>query len=407
MSETVEQLTIQKLPLEELHRQHGATFAERDGWLLPSAYGDARAEYEAVRGAQGAGLIDLSARGRIEVGGAEAVQFLNGLITNDVKTLAAGAWIHAAFPNVQGRLLASVRVARPAAEVSFLIDTEPATHQKVFKSLERFTLAGDFRVKDVTAETAQFSLRGARAGACIESVFGDETLAQNGQRESAPFVAVVAFVAFIIGRESHQMTILRATHTGEDVFDLVCGRDAAFDLWNALTEAGARPVGYDAFEVLRVEAGEPRYGVDVSETNVVLEAGQEDETVSYTKGCYIGQEIIARIHWRGHVAKRLAGLVFAEDEQELDATGAKVRSPDGREIGRITSTVFSPQLGRRIALAILKYDYLQPGTKVSVVVGEEELAAQVSSLPFTRGSWHKAPAPVDGNNNADDGETTS
>lgn len=404
MNEAVEQLAIHKLPLEATHRRLGATFAERDGWLLPANYGDARAEYEAVRGANGAGLIDLSARGRIEVSGAEAVQFLNGLITNDVKALAPRSWMHAAFPNVQGRLLASVRVARPGDEVSFLIDTEPTTHEKVFKTLERFTLAGDFRVTDVSAETIQLSVQGAQAGACIESVFGSEMHSQHGQQHSAAGIAVVTW------RESHPVTILHAPHTGEDGYELICpAGDAAAQLWEALTQAGARPVGFDAFEVLRVEAGEPRYGVDVNDANVVLEAGREDEAVSYTKGCYIGQEIIARIHWRGHVAKRLAGLVLA-DERELEA-GAKVRSPDGREIGRITSTVFSPHLGRRIALAILKYDYLQPGTEVSVVAGEEERAAQVASLPFTRGNGDAAAASAtdkdSGNDGDHDGETTS
>ena len=413
MNEAVEEVAIHKLPLAEMHRASGATFAARDGWLLPSAYGDARAEYEAVRGAAGAGLIDLSARGRIEVGGAEAVQFLNGLITNDVKTLAPRSWMHAAFPNVQGRLLASVRVARPGDEISFLIDTEPATHQKVFGLLERFTLAGDFRVKDVSAQTAQFSLQGARAGAIIESVLGGAAYAQSGEPPSESGVTVVTVSNW---RETHPVTLLHATHTGEDGYDLVCDADAAADLWEALTQAGAQAVGFDAFEVLRVEAGEPRFGVDVNETNVVLEAGREDEAVSYTKGCYIGQEIIARIHWRGHVAKRLAGLVL-EDERELEAD-AKVRTVDGREIGRITSTVFSPHLGRRIALAILKYDYLQAGTPVSIVAGEEERAAHVASLPFTRGSWYAAGAPVgddvggsnsgdDGNNNNAVGETTS
>jgi folate-binding protein YgfZ len=192
--------------------------------------------------------------------------------------------------------------------------------------------------------------------------------------------------------------VLHATHTGEDGYDLVCASDAtatAADLWEALTTAGARAVGFDAFEVLRVEAGEPRHGIDVTETNVVLEAGQ-DEAVSYTKGCYIGQEIIARIHWRGHVAKRLAGLIL-EDEGEPGAD-AKVRTTDGREIGRITSHVFSPALGRRIALAILKYDYLQPGTRVAVVAGEEERAAAVAELPFVRGSWYAAPGASGGEN---------
>ncbi|HZG51893.1 MAG TPA: aminomethyltransferase family protein [Pyrinomonadaceae bacterium] len=381
MNETAEQLTVHHLTLAETHRAHGATFTERDGFMLPAAYGDAGAEYEAVRGGEGAGLIDLSARARIEVSGAEAVQFLNGLITNDVKTLEAGAWMLAAFPNVQGRLLAHARVARPGGEVSFLLDTEAATHEKVFQTLQRFTLAGDFRVRDATGETAQFSLQGTRAGAIIGSVFGG-AFAQAGRRQRS--------AASVSWREGQQVVVLHATHTGEDGYDLVCPAGAAAaDLWEALTTAGARPVGFDAFEVLRVEAGEPRHGVDVTDTSVVLEAGR-DEAVSYTKGCYIGQEIIARIHWRGHVAKRLAGLVL-EDERDPGAE-AKVRTAEGKEIGRVTSHVFSPRLARRIALAILKYDYLQPGTEVSVVAGERQLAARVAELPFVRGSWYDAGA---------------
>jgi folate-binding protein YgfZ len=384
MNETVEELTIRHLTLEESHRKHGATFAERDGFMLPSTYSDARAEYEAVRGAETTGLIDLSARGRIEVSGTEAVQFLNGLITNDVKTLGPRRWIHAAFPNVQGRLLASVRVARPGDEVKFLIETEPATHQKVFKSLERFTLAGDFRVEDVTAETVQLSLQGGGAHDLIKLV-GDSSL---GQLDAGHTVIVN-------WRERHPVTVICDSHTGAPGFDLVCpAGDAATELWEALTEAGARPVGFEAFEVLRVEAGVPRYGVDVDEANVVLEAVREAETVSYTKGCYIGQEIIARIHWRGHVAKQLAGLIL-EDERELGA-GAKVRTTDGKEIGRITSHVFSPQLSRRIALAIIKYDYLRLGTPVSVVAGEEERAARVAELPFVGGGRHETPGASGG-----------
>jgi folate-binding protein YgfZ len=383
MNEAVEGLTIHKLPLAELHREAGATFAERDGWLLPANYGDARAEYEAVRGATTTGLIDLSARGRIEVSGADAVQFLNGLITNDVKTLEPRGWMHAAFPNAQGRLLASVRVARPGDEVSFLIDTEPATHQKVFKLLERFTLAGDFRVKDVTAETVQLSLQGMGAYEIAESVLEDSSVGQMSPGRAGTG----------LWRETHPVMALCDPHTGDSGFDLVCPvGEAAAQLWEALTAAGARPVGFDAFEVLRVEAGVPRYGVDVDETSVVLEAVREDEAVSYTKGCYIGQEIIARIHWRGHVAKRLAGLVL-EGDGELDTADAKVRTADGqKEIGRITSSVFSPQLGRRIALAILKYDYLQPGTGVFVISGDGERAARVASLPFIGGSHDAANA---------------
>jgi len=152
--------------------------------------------------------------------------------------------------------------------------------------------------------------------------------------------------------------------------------------------------------VLRVEAGGPRYGVDVNETSVVLEAVREEDAVSYTKGCYIGQEIIARIHWRGHVAKRLAGLVL-EGDGELDGN-TKVRTADGKEIGRITSSVFSPQLDRRIALAILKYDYLKPDTQVFVISKDEERPARVASLPFIDGSWDATNA----SSGDSDGETS-
>ena len=380
MNEDVEQLTMRKFPLDETHRQSGAIFAERDGFMLPANYGDARAEYEAVRGGGDAGLIDLSSvRSRIEVSGAEAVQFLNGLITNDMKTLAAGAWMPAAFPNVQGRLLAHVRVMRSTEAISFLFDTETATHEKVFQTLARFMLAGDFRVRDVSHETAQFSLQGAKSPDIIEEVLGRSAAQTERGR-----VSVVSW-----GVDDHPVTIARATHTGEDGYDLFIAGAEATALWEALRAAGACPIGFEAFEILRVEAGVPRYGVDVSDTNVVLEAGQ-DEAVSYTKGCYVGQEIIARIHWRGHVAKRLAGLIL-EDERQL-AADAKVISTEGKEIGRVTSAVRSPRLARTVALGIIRYDYLQPGTPVTIVSGEESHAAQIAELPFVRGSWYTSQA---------------
>ena len=120
----------------------------------------------------------------------------------------------------------------------------------------------------------------------------------------------------------------------------------------------------------------------------MLEVVEESEAVSYTKGCYAGQEIIARIHWRGHVAKRLAGIVFDRDA-EPPADSAVRTFDEGREVGRITSTVFSPRLRRRIALAVIRYDSLAPGTELKVFSGEEELcAAHVAALPLVRGSWY-------------------
>jgi folate-binding protein YgfZ len=382
MAEAVErqaaEATARRSPLEDAHVRAGASLREQDGCIVAAHYGDTRAEYEAVRGGAGAGLFDLSSRGRVEVSGGEAVQFLNGMLTNDVVRLEEGAWMSAAFPNPQGRLIASTRVLRRGD--SFLFDTEAATYERVLKYLERYTLAGDFRVRDLTGETALLTVQGARAREITAAALGDETLnVERGRVSAARF------------REG-ELTLLRSTHTSEDGIDLFVGASDAAALWDALVEAGAIPAGFDALEVLRVEAGLPRYGVDASEANVVLEVVEESEAVSYTKGCYAGQEIIARIHWRGHVAKKLAGIVF-DREAEPPADFAVRTCDEGREVGRITSTVFSPRLRRQIALAVIRYDSLAPGTELKLFSGEEELcAAHVSELPFVRGSWYASSA---------------
>jgi folate-binding protein YgfZ len=369
----MEQLTIRKSPLDETHVRLGAKMMEDGEWHLPASYTDPASEYAVVRDG-GAGLIDLSSRGRIEVAGSEAVQFLNGLITNDVKALAENTWMHAAFPNVQGRLIALVRVLRLAGD-KFLFDTEAVTHERVLKTLERFTLAGDFRVTDLTDETALISVQGARASQIINTTLGEEAAqVERGQ------VGAVRW-------NDQLLHLIRATHTSEDGFDLFVGAADAVSLWDALTESGAQAVGFDALDILRIEAGVARYGVEMDETNVVLEA-VSDDAVSFTKGCYIGQEIIARIHWRGHVAKRLAGIII--DETGDAKRDDKIRTPEGKEIGRLTSVAFSPRLNRMIALGLIKYDYLAPETSVRVVSGVTELAAHVAALPHVRGSWYEA-----------------
>jgi folate-binding protein YgfZ len=177
------------------------------------------------------------------------------------------------------------------------------------------------------------------------------------------------------------VTVIHASHTGEDGFDLSVDADHASSLWTALRQAGAQPVGYDALEILRIEAGMPRYGSDMDDTNVVTETNL-DEAVSYTKGCYVGQEIIARIKYRGHVAKKLSGLIF--DGAIAVEAGAVVNSVEGKEIGRITSVTNSPRLKRTIALAYLKYDYIAPGTPVKVLANHQELPGEVVELPFVR-----------------------
>ena len=385
MAEAVEQKgagegTPRRSPLEEAHGRAGARLVEREGCVVPASFGDAGAEYEAVRGG-GAGLFDLSSRGLFEVAGAEAVPFLNGMVTNDVARLEDGAWMHAAFPNPQGRLVAAARFVRQGDV--FLVDTEPATRAALLRWLERFVYAGDFRVRDLGARdqphgTALLSVQGASAAGVVGAALGEE--AARVGRGRAAFVRAA-------GGE-RPAVVIRATHTAEDGFDLFVSAANATAVWQSLVEAGARPAGHDSLEVLRVEAGLPRYGVDASDANVVLEVVDEDEAVSYTKGCYAGQEIIARIHWRGHVAKRLAGIIF--DRGAAPPSDARLRDcAGGREVGRITSAVFSPRLRRHVALALVRHDSLAAGTELKVFTEDAEVcAAHVAGLPLVRGGWY-------------------
>lgn len=313
-------------------------------------------EYEVVRDG-GAGLIDLSSlRGRIRVSGSEATMFLNGLITNDVKNLAQNRWIPAVFPTVQGRLIGAVRVIR-GNEPSFLIDTETASHESVLKTISKFTLAGDFKVSDVTAETALLTVQGQSAAEILQKVFDQAVsdVPQNGVAETT--------------WQDLPVTIMRASHTPEDGFDIFIDSSHKPELQRAIETAGAQPVGEDTLEILRVEAGIARFGIDMDDTNVVPETNLDD-AVSFTKGCYVGQEIIVRIKHRGHPAKKLVQLRF-ETDQQVEA-GAVIRSTENQEIGRVTSAVISPRVGS-IGLGYVRYEYVAEGTRIVVGDGIEAI----------------------------------
>jgi tRNA-modifying protein YgfZ len=298
-------------------------------------------DYQSVREG-GVGLIDLSAlRGRIRVTGSEATMFLNGLITNDIKNATETSWLPAVFPTVQGRLIGVVRILRD--DNGFLIDTETASHDAILKTISRFTLAGDFKVSDVTSEIALLTVQGRRASEVIKNT---------------------------------DLRVIPATHTAEVGFDVL----TTVPVTEQLVAAGAQPVSPETFEILRIEAGIARHGQDMDESNVVLEANFDD-AISYTKGCYLGQEIIVRIKHRGHVAKKLTGITFDAQVQPQ----AVISSDDGKEIGRVTSATYSPKLERHIALGYVRYEHLAPGTKVK----SGDVTGTVTELPFVRGSWYE------------------
>lgn len=290
-------------------------------------------------------------RGLIAVWGKEAVQFLDGLISNDMKSLEDGAQMLAAFPNAQGRLLAVVRVLRQGEK--FLFETEDATREKVFQNLFRFTFAGDFFVEDLSQNYRCFELFGAgrEPGRSVPGVF-------YVSKSSTTYFAEVGMADLFV---------------------------------DTLLDGGEIAISHELFETLRIENGIPKYGIDMDETTIVPELGIEG-LISYNKGCYIGQEIIARIHFRGHVAKRLTGLM-SEPGAVLgpregipsgvqDATGllpaTELITADGKNAGRITSVTFSPKLNKTVALGYVRYDYLAEGTEL--LCGEQPVT--VATLPF-------------------------
>jgi folate-binding protein YgfZ len=225
----------------------------------------------------------------------------------------------------------------------------------------------------LTDETAEFSLQGRAAAEVLARVVGAEVTDLPPQKSSTFDFAGAA------------MTLIRATHTAEDGFDVFVNRDELAKLHDALTNAGARAIGEETFETLQIEAGVARYGIDMDERNVVTETNLDD-AISFTKGCYVGQEIIVRIKHRGHVAKKLTGIVLnGADSVPRNAT---IFSPDGKDIGRITSSTFSLKLNRAIALGYLKYDYVAPATAVKIASADGEIDGAVAELPFVRGSWY-------------------
>ena len=284
----------------------------------------------------GAGFIEMP-RGLIAVWGKEAVQFLDGLITNDMKTLEDGGQMLAAFPNAQGRLLAVVRVIRQGDR--FLFETEEATREKVFNNLFRFTYAGDFFVEDLSEQFNYFE------------TFGSLKSSPSYEGGVAAFRGRGGSLGFFLPNENS-------------------------DSYRSQVEStGSSAISSDLYETLRIENGIPLYGVDMDENTIVPELGL-DGLISYNKGCYIGQEIIARIHFRGHVAKQLAGLILSEPG--AIATRSELTSPDGKNAGRVTSVTFSPKLDKTIALAFVRYDYLAEGTELQI----GETTVTVTPLPF-------------------------
>ena len=313
---------------------------------------DTDAEYAALT--RGCGLLDASERGKLAVTGAEAKAFLQGQVTNDVEGLEPGTGCYAAFLTHKGKMLGDLRILDAGDEL--LLDCERSALQGLFNLLRRATLG---RAAELHKRTLQRGLL---------SLVGPEARAVAGADEAGLGVKEHEHVATTV--DGRPVRLVATDAGGVDVLCLAEDTDAVAA---ALAAAGAVPVGEAAAEVVRVERGRPRYGIELDDSVIPQEAGLNERAVSFTKGCYVGQETVARLHYRGKPNRHLRGLKLsgpAEPGAEL-RLGPKV-------VGRLASVVESPRLGP-IALGFVRRE-AEPGDILAV--GDGATSAQVVALPF-------------------------
>jgi tRNA-modifying protein YgfZ len=303
-------------------------------------------EYRALT--ERCGLVDRSERGKLALTGGEAREFLHGQVSNDVEALEPGQGCYAAFLTPKGKMLGDLRVLNLGDEM--FLDTERTSLQALFNMIRRFKLGRDVELHKRTVECGLLSLvgPGAREAAGAEGLVPAEHDSAAGEIGGVP-VRLVATAGGV---------------------DLICDGERTADVKAALD---LPEVSEAAAEVVRVETGRPRYGLDLNDSVIPQEAGLNERAVSFTKGCYVGQETVARLYYRGKPNRHLRGLRLSEPA----ATGDVLRLGD-REVGRLGSSVISPARGP-IGLAIVRRE-AAPGD--TLAVGDDGVTATLVELPF-------------------------
>ncbi|MGE3536089.1 MAG: aminomethyltransferase family protein [Candidatus Tectimicrobiota bacterium] len=344
----------------------GATSIQLGEWELPQHFGDVPAEYQFLR--QGAGLCDCSDRGLVRVNGKDGARFLHAMVSNDTKSLPPGQGCQATFLTAKGHLIADFIVY--AEEGSYLLEMEPHNVQPFITAIDFFVISEDVTFNDETGTHGLLGVQGPRAAELVHLASG----------RALPDLPMYAHVPWQLA--GHDVLLIRRSYTGDDGYLLCTSPAHVAAVWQALWQqrqaCGAGPVGRAAMEIARIEAGRPVFGQDMSDETLPMEANL-DAALSYTKGCYIGQEVVARVEARGHVNRKLVGLRL--QGEALPEHGAKILSPQ-REVGWITSTAYSPALQQPIALGYVRREAMAPGTALTVQTATGSVEATVAALPL-------------------------
>ncbi len=355
---------MRDLLLRPEHDFAGAIFRSEAGWNVPAGYGSIDTEVRAVRAA--AGIIDLSDRAKIELTGSERIPFLDGLVTADIKVVAPGTSAYALFLNEKSRVLGDLRVY--AFPESLVLDIEAGQTETILQILEKARVSDDVEFRD-PGPTGHLGIHGPSADAVIANALDVDPRG----------LALDAYLSFSVDKH-HVAHVARMRPTGESGFAIWSPGSSLRDVWEALVRQGATPIGRDAYDILRIEAGVPRFGVDMGADTLALESAPES-ALSFTKGCYVGQEIVARGTYIGQVRRKLVGIRVDGD---LPPGHGDAVSKGSEQIGLVTSGAWSPTLDSMIALALLRVDHVSPTDSLFVDRGGWELRGKLHALPFVR-----------------------
>jgi folate-binding protein YgfZ len=372
MSDTTMDAAPAQGALRPLLEEAGAAWATVAGREVARHFGDGAREYRAVR--EAAGVAERGDRARFRLWGKDPARMVHGLITNDLLKAEPGRGVYAAMLTPKGRMVADLRVFR-RADGEVLVDVAREALEGTREHFRKMVPPMFARWKDATDDVVEIGVYGPRSRELLSAV----TVAE------VPELAEDAFAEPEFG--GARLLVAATREAGlEEGYDVCVPAEHAGALWTALRDAGARPVGFGALETLRIEAGRPRYGIDLTEETIPTEAyesaGLMARAISFNKGCYTGQEVIVRIAHRGHVNRHLRGVRLGDSPAPAPRTPF-IHSETGKDVGWVTSAAFSPRLGETVALGYLRRE-VQPGMQVRIGDAAGPVA-EVVELPFGGG----------------------
>lgn len=349
--------------LYEQQRRMGARFALYHDWEIAEDFGDPRREYEAVRAA--AGALDVSYIGKLRVTGRDRGKYLHNMLSNDIQGLSPGRGCYATLLTHQGHMEADVYVYAFTDEI--WLECPPSATERALASLNKYIISDVVTLEDRSLHMGIFSLQGRSSRELMEQIVG------------ASLEGLVDLNHRVVEHADGNWVVARRDRTGCDGYDLWLPTSDLEPIWLDFAASGRTPaVGHLALNWLRTEAGIPWYGAEMDDRTLPMEMGL-DRAISTTKGCYRGQEIVARVLHRGHLNRKLGGIALEGDA--LPLKGAEVRA-GGSRIGEVRSAIHSPRLGKPLALALIKLEFLKAGVPVEVTLNEGSRAGNVVELPI-------------------------